>query len=56
MVNNGDDYLKKCMEIRVKGRRPVGKPRKTLVDDVVADISRNRNGQRRRPCQDEMET
>ena len=29
----------KCMHIRVEGKIPVGRPRKTLVDNVEADMA-----------------
>ena len=31
--------MKKCMEYRVEGRRPVGRPRKTWLDSVEADMA-----------------
>ena len=31
--------MKKCMEYRVEGRRPVGRPRKTLLESVEADMA-----------------
>ena len=32
--------MKKCMEYRVKGRRPVGRPRKTWLESVETDIAK----------------
>ena len=32
------DWVKKCMEYRVEGRRPVGRPRKTLLESVEAEL------------------
>ena len=32
--------MKKCMEFRVEGRRPVGRPRRTWLDSVEADIAK----------------
>ena len=31
--------VKKCMEYRVEGRRPVGRPRKTRLESVEADMA-----------------
>ena len=31
-------WVKKCMEYRVEGRRPVGRPRKTWLESVEADM------------------
>ena len=31
--------MKKCMEYRVEGRRPVGRPRKTWLESVEADMA-----------------
>ena len=33
-----EDWVKKCMEYRVEGRRPVGRPRKTWLESVEADM------------------
>ena len=33
-----DDWVKKCMEFRVEGRRPVGRPRTTWLESVEADM------------------
>ena len=33
-----EDWVKKCMEYRVKGRRPVGRPR-TWLESVEADMA-----------------
>ena len=30
--------MKKCMEFRVEGRRPVGRPRRTWLESVEADM------------------
>ena len=30
--------MKKCMKYRVEGRRPVGRPRKTWLESVEADM------------------
>ena len=35
-----EDWVKKCMEYRVKGRRPVGRPRKTWFESVEADMAK----------------
>ena len=34
-----EDWVKKCMEFRVEGRRPVGRPRKTWLESVGADMA-----------------
>ena len=31
--------MKKCMEYRVEGRRPVGRPRKTWLESVEVDMA-----------------
>ena len=31
--------MKKCMEYRVEGRRPIGRPRKTWLESVEADMA-----------------
>ena len=31
--------MKKCMEYRVEGRRPVGRPRKTWLESIEADMA-----------------
>ena len=37
-----EDWVKKCMEYRVEGRRPVGRPRKTWLESVEADMAYGR--------------
>ena len=32
--------MKKCMEYRVEGRRPVGRPRKTWLESVEVDMAK----------------
>ena len=40
VIRKGDeDWVKKCMEYRVEGRRPVGRPRKTWLESVQADMA-----------------
>ena len=34
-----EDGVKKCMEYRVEGRRPIGRPRKTWLESVEADMA-----------------
>ena len=34
------DWVKKCMEYRVEGRRPVARPRKTWLENVEADMAK----------------
>ena len=36
---NDEDWMKKCMEIKVEGRRPVGRPRTTWLDSVEVDMT-----------------
>ena len=31
--------MNKCMDFRVKGRRPVGRPRRTWLESVKADMA-----------------
>ena len=31
--------MKKCMEFRVEGRRPVGRPRRTLLETIEAEMA-----------------
>ena len=31
--------MKKCMDFRVKGRRPVGRPRRTWLESVEVDMA-----------------
>ena len=33
------DWVKKCMEFRVEGIRPVGRPRKTWLESVEVDMA-----------------
>ena len=39
MRKSKEDLVKKRMEIRVGGRRPVGRPRRTLLESVEADMT-----------------
>ena len=34
-----EDWLKKCMEFRVEGRRPAGRPIRTWLERVEADMT-----------------
>ena len=34
MRKGDEDWVKKCIEYRVEGRRPVGRPRKTWLESV----------------------
>ena len=34
MRKGDEDWVKKCMEYRIEGRRPVGRPRKTWLERV----------------------
>ena len=38
MRKGDEDWVKKCMEYRVEGGRPVGRPRKTWLESVEADM------------------
>ena len=40
MRKGDEDWVKKCMEYRVEGRRPVGRPRKTWLESVEADMAK----------------
>ena len=39
MRKSYEDWVKKCIEFRVEGRRPVGRPRKTWLESVEADMA-----------------
>ena len=40
VMRKGDkDWVKKCMEYRVEGRRPVGIPRKSWLESVEVDMA-----------------
>ena len=39
MRKNYEEWLKKCTEFRVEGRRPAGRPRWTWLESVEADIA-----------------
>ena len=39
MWKGDEDWVKKCMEYRVEGRRPVGRPRQTWLESVEADMA-----------------
>ena len=39
-IRKGDeDWVKKCVEYRVEGRRPVGRPRNTWLESVEVDMA-----------------
>ena len=38
MRNSDKDWVKKCMEFRVECRRTVGRPRRTWLESVEADM------------------
>ena len=42
MKKSDEDWVKKCMEYKVEGRRPVGRPRRTWLDSVEADMAEQR--------------
>ena len=39
MRKRDEDWVKKCMEYRVEGRIPVGRPRETWLESVEADMA-----------------
>ena len=39
MRKGDEDWVKKCMEYRVEGRRPVRRPRKTWLESVEVDMA-----------------
>ena len=39
MRKGDDDWVNKCMEFGVEGRRPVGRPRRTWLESVEADMA-----------------
>ena len=39
MRKGDDDWVNKCMEFRVEGRRPVGRPRRTWLECVEANMA-----------------
>ena len=39
MRKGDEDCVNKCMEYRVEGRRPVGRPRNTWLETVEADMA-----------------
>ena len=39
MRKGDEDWAKKCMEYRVEGRKPVGRPRKAWLKSVEADTA-----------------
>ena len=39
MKKGEDGWVKKCMEFGVEGRIPVGRPRRTLLESVEADMA-----------------
>ena len=39
MRKSDEDWMKKCMEYKVEGRRLVGRPRRTWLNSVEADMA-----------------
>ena len=40
VMRKGDEnWVNKCMEIRVEGRKPVGRPRRSWLESVEADMT-----------------
>ena len=39
MRKGDEDWVKKCVEFRVEGRRPIGRPRRTWLESVEADMA-----------------
>ena len=40
MRKGDEDWVKKCMEYRVEGRRPLGRPRRTWLESVEVDMAK----------------
>ena len=55
MRKSDEDWVKKCMEFRVEGRRRVGRPKKDMVRECRYGYGRTWNRQRRCPWQKELE-
>ena len=56
MRKSDEDWVKKCMNIRVEDRRLVGKNKKDMDRECGSRYGRTRDRQRRHPLQEEMET
>ena len=39
MGKSDEEWVIKCMEYKVEGRRPVGRPRRTWLEIVEADMA-----------------
>ena len=39
MRKSDEDWVKKCMEYRVEGRRRVGRPRRTWLESLESDMA-----------------
>ena len=39
MRKSDEDLVKKCMEFRVEGRRPAGRPRRSWLESIEADMA-----------------
>ena len=39
VLTYNDDWVNTCMEYRVEGRGPIGRPRKTWLESVDADMA-----------------
>ena len=39
MRKSDEAWMKKCMEYRAKGRRPVGRPRRAWLESAEADMA-----------------
>ena len=39
MRKSDEDWVTKCMEFKVEYRRPVGRPRRTWLESVEADMA-----------------
>ena len=39
MSKSDEDWVRKCLKFRVEGRRPVGRPRRTWLESVEADMA-----------------
>ena len=39
MGKSDDEWMNKCMQFRVEGRKPVGRPRRAWLESVEADMA-----------------
>ena len=43
MRKDDEEWVKKCMEFKVEGRIPIGRPRRTWLESVEADMQKFRS-------------